>query len=293
LEDADLLRDVQVYASLDAALADDPTVVVIANPTALHVTTALEAARHDCHVFIEKPLSDRLDGLDELCRVVRERGLVATVGYQLRFHPGFRQVEALLERGRIGTVCAVRAEVGQYLPDWHPWEDYRTGVSARHELGGGVVLDLSHEVDYTTALFGRARAVAAMIGRFSHLEIETEDTAEILLSCERAPVVSIHLDYVQRQPGRRCVVIGDRGTIVWDLVEQHVALLEAGGARETWQCDRDRNELFRDELRGFVDCIERRANPVVSLEAAVHVTAICVGAKRAARDGIQVLLEAS
>ena len=173
--------ELPVFTDLSLALAARPDVVIVSNPTSHHLRVAVPAAEAGCHLFIEKPLSHSWAGVDELLATVRRRGLITLMGFDLRFDPGLRTIRGLLADGRIGRVVGVQAQVGQYLPDWHPWEDYRRGVSARVEAGGGVILDLIHELDYLTWLLGPASSVACFADRVSGLEIETEDTAAMLL----------------------------------------------------------------------------------------------------------------
>src|SRR3954469_18236676 len=148
--------ELPVFTDLARALAERPDVVIVSNPTAHHLRVAVPAAEAGCHLFIEKPLSHSWDGVEELLATIRGRKLIAMMGFDLRFEPGLRRIKGLLAGGAIGRVTAIQAQVGQYLPDWHPGEDYRRGVSARKETGGGVILDLIHELDYVTWLVGPA-----------------------------------------------------------------------------------------------------------------------------------------
>lgn len=172
---------VESLGHLEDAWKRRPNVALITVPTNLHIPLALQAAEHGCHLFIEKPLSDRLEGVDQLLEAVRVRNPVTLVGCNMRFHPGLMMVKKLLEEGTIGRVVAARVEVGQYLPDWHPWEDCRHAYSAHRDLGGGVILDAIHEIDYIRWMLGEVEAIACFAGKLGHLEIEAEDTAAILL----------------------------------------------------------------------------------------------------------------
>src|SRR5262249_5372924 len=158
-------------SELDEAWRASPDVAVVATPPSTHTAVALEAARRGCHLFVEKPLSDRWDGVDELIAEVRARSLVCLVGCNLRFHPGLVELRRLLDEGAIGRVLGARIEFGQYLPDWHPWEDYRETYSARRALGGGVILDAIHELDYAMWLLGPVSKVTALADHISTLEI--------------------------------------------------------------------------------------------------------------------------
>src|SRR5262249_48764462 len=132
-----------------------------------------------------------------------------------------------VQRNAIGRITSARADVGEYLPDWHPWQDYRASYSGRRDLGGGAVLTFSHELDALCWLLGPPRRLTAMAARTSSLEIDTEDVAEIMLDFESGAIGSVHVDYVQRVPKRSLEIVGEQGTLRWDYhrnrLEHYVA----------------------------------------------------------------------
>jgi predicted dehydrogenase len=137
------LAGFQVETDLAIALAHKPSAVIVSNPTALHMDVAIPAAQAGCHLLIEKPISHSDQRVDELLAAVQKSGSRVLVGYHFRHHPGLQQVKSLLEQHEIGRPLSFHAHWGEYLPGWHPWEDYRQGYSARNTLGGGVILTLS------------------------------------------------------------------------------------------------------------------------------------------------------
>ena len=137
------------------------------------------------------------------------------VGFQFRFHPGLRQVKQLLDEGAIGKPLSARAHWGEYLPNWHPWEDYRLGYAARPELGGGVVLTLSHPLDYLRWLLGEVESLW-LLPAIKGLGMPVEDLAEIGLRFSKGAIGSLHLDYDQRPPSHTLEIMGTHGTIRWD-----------------------------------------------------------------------------
>lgn len=277
---------VSVLSSLEAVLDLDPHAVVVASPTKVHVEHALAAAQRGCHLFIEKPISDEHDpALDRLVDVVREKRLVSLVGCNLRFHPGLQLVKRMLEESRVGTVVTARAEFGHYLPSWHPSEDYRQGYSARRDLGGGVILDAIHELDYLRWLMGEIASVAALAGHLSHIEIDTEDTASILLRFANGSFGEVHLDYVQRAYTRSCEVIGDQGTIAWEFTRSEVRLFSA--ASQVWEvypgaAGWTTNQMYLDEMRHFRACIAGEEQTQQDVSEAARVLDIALAAKASA-----------
>jgi predicted dehydrogenase len=262
---------VEVISGLHQALDRRPDAVFVTNPSSLHIPVALAAATAGCNLFVEKPLSHDLEGVDELIAVAESTGIVGLVAYQIRFHPAFKQVQRWLDAGKIGQVLAVRAEVGEYLPGFHRYEDYRQMYAARRDLGGGVVVTQIHEIDYLYALFGMPRRVFSLGGHLSSLEVDVEDVASTLLEW-RSPAghvipVHLHQDYVQRPPSRSCQIIGDQGKILWDFHAAQVKLFDERGdlaSTESWE-GLPRNALFMDELRHFLACLKGEEQPVVTL----------------------------
>lgn len=285
---------IRVHADLATALAEGPDAVFVTNPSSLHVETALAAARRGCHLFVEKPLATSEEGLDRLVDLVESNRTVALVGYQLRFHPCFERLQALLASGRPGRVIGVRAVVGEPLATAHPYEDYRRSYAARRELGGGVLLGLSHELDYLRALFGTPRRLFALGGHLSRLEVGVEDTASVLLEMEgngRRFPVHVHLDYVQQPPLRTCEVLGEDGRLVWDLREGVLEDLRPDGSRERFAASCPRNDLFRRELEHFLRCLEGREQPRVPVREGAETARIALAALRSLETGEVVTLE--
>jgi predicted dehydrogenase len=277
----------KTFESLDALWQRRPAACVITTPTSSHLALALEAARRGCHLFIEKPLSHDWNDVERLLEVVQRRELMTLVGCNMRFHPGLRAVRTLLQERAVGRIVSARVEVGQYLPDWHPAEDYRTSYSARRELGGGVILDAIHELDYIRWLIGEVASLTCVTGKLSGLEIETEDTAALLLRFDSGAIGEVHLDYVQRAYSRTCQVIGDEGTIHWDYVAGRVRWYSARARR--WQIfsdpsDWEPNCMYVDEMKHFRRCLAGEAEPELSVFEAAKVLRIALTAKESARQ---------
>ena len=224
------IEEAPAYRSLDEALESErPGYVVVANETGRHLSTltALAAAGYDGTVVVEKPLAA------ESCALPEHRFAAAFVGYQLRFHP---ILQALRSRLGDDDVIAVQAYVGQYLPDWRPGSDYRSGYSARAELGGGVLRDLSHELDYLAWLFGPWRRIAALGGRLGDLEIESDDCWGALVAFADCPLATLQLNYLDRIGQRGLVVVTKRHTYRADLIGGQLA---CDGETEAFEVDRD------------------------------------------------------
>ena len=246
------LDDVRLFTTLDDALAAKPDIVFVTNPSSLHLKVARAAVAAGCHVFIEKPIATGLDGVENLLAAADAARLRVAVGYDMRFNRALQALRRELADGALGPIVSAQVEVGSYLPAWHSWEDYRQSYAARADLGGGVLLTLSHEIDLARWLLGEVDSVSAEIARLSDLEIDVEDVSVLLLRFRSGAVATIYLDYVQRPAQRRCRVVGQRGALEWN---------EAAGTAELWHPDArtilgsddsDPNVPFVDELREFL-----------------------------------------
>ena len=274
---------IRPFDDLEAALAEGPDAVFVTNPSSFHIPVALAAARAGCHLFVEKPLSADLEGVDELADLVESKHLVCLVGYQLRFHPAFRRLRDLLAEEALGPLQVARIDMGEYLPAMHPYEDYRDLCYSRRDQGGGVILTQIHDLDMAYALFGLPRRVFALGGKRSSLEIDVEDTVSMLLDCDSVPV-HVGQDFVRRPCVRRYEVIGERATAVWDHRLGTLAI-EGRKGSEALVGQHDRNELFLDELRHFLACVEGRETPVVGVREGAASLRIALAAKRSLETG--------
>ena len=207
--------------------------------------------------------------------------------------PSLRRVKRLLAGGRIGTPLSARAHCGYYLPYWRPHTDYRRGYAAHRSAGGGIILDAIHELDYLRWLLGEPREVFCYADKLSRLEIDTEDSADILLRFDGGAVGNVHLDYVRRAYGRSCELVGEDGVIVWDYSSPLVRVYGKDGQPEDYAepPNAEGNLMYVDELRHLVDCIERGATPELDAAGGRTVLAIALAAKQSAAEARPVRLD--
>lgn len=283
-------RDVDVcYATMDEALQFRPQVAVIANPASFHLDAALPLARAGVHLLVEKPLSNGIDRAPELIEVCHANKSMLMVGYNMRFLPSLQRFRELLTSRRVGRVLSVRAEAGQYLPLWRPEADYRNTVSAKNSLGGGVLLELSHEFDYLRWLFGEVEWVSAIAVRQSSLEIDVEDTVHIVLGFAGARdgaklIASLNMDFIRRDATRSCTVIGESGSLRWNALTGSIEIFEP--ASSAWQlllsAPSQRDDSYIAEWRHIFDCLNSGAEPLVSGEDGLAVMRIVDAVRRSA-----------
>lgn len=283
-ESAELLGADRVVTTLEEAIRECPETAIVANPAPFHVPVAQVLAEAGCHLLVEKPFSDRLDGLATLIETCALRRVTLMVGYNLRYCPSLQVMARMVAEGVVGRIQYVNAEIGQYLPDWRPNSDYRVGVTAQASLGGGALLELSHEIDIALWLGGSVANLTANLGRVSDLEIDTEDCADILVNFSSGARGHIHMDLLQRAPTRRCRVVGSDGTLEWDYFEDTLLLGRTGGKWEKIEVPRlnDRNDMYLNELAHFLSCVEHGTLPLVPGTVGRDVLAVALAARESA-----------
>lgn len=266
----------------DALKQDDLTAGVVCVPTSYHIQVALELASRGCHIFMEKPLARDLTDIDKLISLCEKKKLVFMVAYMFRFHPGLRLVSDIINSEKIGQIYGARVECGQYLPDWHPWEDYRTFYMSKKERGGGALLDISHEFDYLCHFIkSPVKSIACFYDTLGKLEMDSDNISSTILKFKNGAIASVHLDLLQRAARRNCQLIGEFGTVVWDIANKLVKLYTVESKRwEEIPYVFDGNQAYIDEMKHFFECIKENKKPVVDINDAKKTLEIVLSAKK-------------
>lgn len=273
------LSGLPVETNIEEALAHRPDAVIISNPTSLHFDVAIPAAKAGCHIFLEKPISNSLDRTGELKSALEQGKGQLLVGYQYRFHPTLKLAARLLSQGAIGKPVSIRSHWGEYLPDWHPWEDFRKGYAARSDLGGGVVLTLCHPFDYLSWLFGKPELLWAHTDTIGDLGISVEDVADICLMFPNGALGTVHLNYIQRPPSHTLEVIGTTGTIRWNNSDG--VLSKSCHGIQKWECFNlpvgfERNQMFLEQMRHFITVVRCETHPICTLDDGINALKIAL-----------------
>lgn len=281
-----------------------PDAVVVANPTALHLDVAIPASEAGCAILLEKPVSDSLDRLDIIQQAAQKSGSKILVGFQFRYHPTLNKARELIQANAIGKVLTVHAHWGEYLPQWHPWEDYSESYAARADLGGGVIRTLTHPLDYLRYLVGDVESLWSFNGHVSPLELDVEDVAEIGLKFKSGSIGGVHLNYVQRPPRHTLEIVGTQGTLRWDNADGTLQLqrfpapfgsysdVPPAPVIETFSPPDgfERNQLFVSQTRHFVETAQGEAEPTCSLDDGIMALRLALAAIESQKSGRVVSL---
>lgn len=284
-----------VFSTMVAALSFKPNLAVVANPAIMHLSTAMQLAEAGIHLLIEKPLSVTSEGVTDLIETCKKTNAVLAIGYNLRFLQSLKKFKTMLDDQVIGSVWSVRCEVGQYLPSWRPNSDYRQGVSAQDALGGGVLLELSHEIDYLCWIFGKMDWVQAVLTQQSDLEINVEDIAHLVIGfeangLEKALVASVNLDFIRRDTTRQCTAIGKLGSLRWNGIAGTVELwsIEIQAWQEIFRHQAAPDEAYAAEWKSLIACIEQGSQPLITGTDGLEVLRVIDASRLSAKAKRQV-----
>jgi len=280
---------------IEEAIFFAPQIAIICNPAAYHLSIAQELAQIGTHLFIEKPLSYSSEGVDQLIDTCKRKKAILMTGYNLRKKPSLIYFRNLIRDKKIGEILSFRSEVGQYLPSWRPESDYRIGVSARKNLGGGVLLELSHELDYLRWIFGEVEWVRATLSKQSSLEIDVEDSAHMILgiSSKKANhelIGTLNMDFIRHDYTRICTAIGSKGSLNWNGNKGEVSLFDE--STKNWSVlfspGTSEDETYEAEWQELINCVITGNVPTVSGEDGLRVLEIIEAAQASASTGMQV-----
>ncbi len=225
---------------------------LVASPAPFHAQHAIPLLEAGIPTLIEKPVTSSAEDALRLEAVAKETQTPVAVGYCLRYLPSAMKMRELLQNQSIGTLYNVYVEIGQYLPDWRPSKDYRDTVSANAKLGGGALLELSHELDYSQWLLGPLNVQFSQLRSSHELGLEVEDIADIVATTEGGAIVNIHLDFLQKNAYRKCRFVGSKGTLEWDLIGNQVTQVSPLGQQILYsEPDWDKNQMYLHMLEAF------------------------------------------
>ena len=279
-------KGIKVSDSLNECLKENPNIAVIANETSLHVPTAIKLAKAGLDLFLEKPLSNSLKDVEKLHAIVKKKKLITQMGCNLRFHPCIKKIKSLIDQQKIGRIISAQVKSCSYLPDYHPWEDYRKGYAARKDLGGGVLLTQIHEIDYMYWLFQEVENVISMSGKLSDLDITAEDYVSSLLKFKNKIIGELHMDYFQRPDFRSCKIRGTKGEIYWNSDNNSVNIYRMDKKR--WKTELEvknyqRNFSYAEQLKHFLKCVKQRKETINDIEQGIDTLKIALAMKKSSK----------
>lgn len=268
-----------------------PEISVVANHASQHIEMANFLGNLGSHLLIEKPISSNTQGIDKLVKLKTQKNIKILVGYNLRYLPSFKKMQSLLAEKNIGRVLDVRLDVGQSLETWRPGRDYRETTSARKMDGGGVLRELSHELNYLLGLFGYPIWAFACLQKVSELEIDVEDIAHLILGLKENNgqnfSATVNLDFIRQDRTRICTVIGVEGTLEWNL-------LTGGILKKTLQTPHQQildpdlesmSDTYLAEWKDLLNAIQLDIEPKNTLSDSIRTLSLILACEKSQEKG--------
>ena len=250
---------------------------LICTPNHRHMPVALQIVDAGLDLFIEKPLSHTINGVKELIENIAKKHIIAMAGFNLRFEPGLIYLKKNVDPE---NVAFAQIESGSYLPTWRSGTDYRKTYSANKSMGGGIILDDTHELDYACWLFGYPESVQCSFGKFSNFEIDVEDTADFHFMYPDK-LVSIHSDYLQKRYTRKCkICLRDGNTMEWEFGNRVVEYFDGKETIFSYKDSFDINNLYVQEMQTFFRHIKDRSLPESDVNNAAKILKLALLAKQ-------------
>jgi spore coat polysaccharide biosynthesis protein SpsF (cytidylyltransferase family)/predicted dehydrogenase len=237
-----------------------PDIAIISNPSSLHLKAASKVLKYVKGVFIEKPISNSLDGCQELIDQLQENGVVSFIGFNLMFHPIVKNIINFRNKNDVGNIVNIQCQVGQWLPDWHPYEDYKKAYYARKDLGGGVALTMIHEIHLALELAGLPLHVYGEITDYEKLDLEVDVCSDLMIKHKTSAVSHIHLDYLQQPSHRNGTISFEKGWLSYDFnTIELIGQIRENKTSVIWSDTQyDFNQMYIDQIQEFVRFVEER-----------------------------------
>lgn len=264
------LKKKKSFKSLTKALNENPDVAFICNTTSKHINTAIKCAKKGCHLFIEKPLSNNLKKLKILESIINKKKIKVMIGYNMRFHPLMIKIKKMLKNKELGSVYNIQTEWSEYLPDWHPWENYKYTYAAQKKMGGGCNLTLSHELDSMYWLFGKIKKVKNFkINKYLRGDVDT--SSDFLVEFNNNIIGYSHIDFLGKPHIRKMYISGTKKKVFFNYYKNQIKIVNRSGDIKLIKVKFKKNDMYLDEIKYFLKCIKNNINPSPSIEESKYI----------------------
>lgn len=259
---------------------------LICTPPNSHIKIAKKALESNSHVFIEKPLSNSLIGIEKIEKLAKEKKLKVFVGYSFRFEKGLKIIKKLISTNEIGEIFSFDAYEGWHLSNWRPWQNYKKSYTTKKNLGGGIILDGSHELNYLQWLGGKIELVYCIYSKIPKIAKNVEGIAEILIKFNSKAIGRIHLDFLNPKYNRHCEILGDKGSIIWSFENKTIEIRKNNYKKiKKIKYGNDTNQMYIDEVKHVIKCIKENRNEIISLNESINTLKISLSIKKSGEKG--------
>lgn len=264
--------------------------VLICTPPISHISLAISFLKNGSNVFIEKPLSSNFIGITKLRNTIKKNNSLVFTGYNFRFNEGLNYIKELVSKNKLGRVLHASAYFGQFLPEWRPNQDYKKNYSFIKNLGGGIIHDSSHEIDYLCWILGKPISIQSDFVTGFTLKTNVESLAEIILKFKRNVLANIHLDFVRQEYRRSSELLFENGIVNWSLKENNLNIFD--GQKKSWKkikINQDINDMYVKEITHVINCIkENKKSKIIDIENGISTLNLSQMILKAGKTGKKI-----
>jgi len=278
-------KNIKIVKTLDQGIAEKPDIAFVTNETSYHISAATKLANAGIDLFIEKPLSSSENGIKQLKKIIKQKRIITLIGCDHRFHPCLKKIKDIIDKKTLGRIMSVQVESSSLLSDWHPYEDYRKGYSAKEKLGGGIAMTMTHELDFLQWFFGDIKEIFSITKKISELEITADDISTMTMIFKNNIIGELHLDYFARPQFKSCKIKSTKGTLYWNSDENSIKIFYNN--QNKWKTifqekKFERNQMYRDEIKHFLSCVKNRKKTINGLDEGIKTMNIALTMKKSA-----------
>lgn len=264
----------------DLALFADA--IVIASPSAFHLDDLEWAVEKNKHVFVEKPLSHTLGGMDGILADASQKNITVCVGMNMRFNPAIKQLSMMIAEGALGDLLWANYWHSSYLPEWRPHADYKSGYAADPKTGG-VIFDVIHGYDLLYFLLGDYNVRGASARSSGILDIGSDDCADILCQHKSGVSSTLHMDFITRPKTHTFTLAGTKAIARIDITKRHLSVTSSNGTVVLDKVfETDVNDDYRRELDDFINAIQSTVSQGCSLSDGISILEKVISSRRMA-----------
>lgn len=287
---------IKIFDDIDKAMDEKPDVLIISTPPNYHIDYELLAAKNDKHFFCEAGIFT--NGVEELVNLCKNKNLIAAPSCTFRFKESIRKIKELIDDEKIGKVVALTYHMGQYLPDWHPWEHISKFYVGKRETSATREM-VPFELEWLTWIFGDIKRISCMKGKISNLPADIDDVYQLIFQFKNGIIGHLLIDVISRTPTRILRIVGEKGTIEWNWIDNSVRLYvaekkewiefkEQEGFREEGYIAKE--NIYIEEMQNFIKSIKGEEKYIYSLEEYLKILKLLEAAEESSNKQTQILM---
>jgi predicted dehydrogenase len=288
---------IQTFDDINASLAQKPDAFVISTPPNHHMEYEMLAAKNGLHFFCEAGVLS--DSLDELIALVKKKKIVAAPSATFRFNDSIRMIKKLVDEGKIGTVSTLTYHMGQYLPDWHPWESIKSFYVGQRQTSATREM-VPFEMEWITWIFGDVKTVSCLKAKTSDLPVDIDDVYQVIFEFKSGVLGHLLVEVISRAPIRNMRVVGDKGTIEWNWLDDVVRLYdskkgkwvefkEKKGFKEKGYVAKE--NMYIEEIRNYINAIKGKEPFIYSLEDDQKMLRLLESSEKSSDEHVHISLK--